>query len=326
MLFQPFPSIEGFHNVVKTTEVYPQVAAGPVPYRGKVKLHGTNAAVRISDGALHAQSRTQLIEVGNDNSGFAAWLATRAAWFTTLRVDPDTTVFGEWCGPGIMHGTAINRIPTKIFAVFAVMVGGGDEAVMITAPDEIERLLGERPADVHVLPWHGETFVVDYADRASLQRIADALNLAVAAVEPCDPWVKATFGLEGLGEGIVYVPDAGKRVARKRYSDLAFKAKGEKHKVVKTKQAVEVDPQVAATVDEFVTLFATEPRFEQGVAALGLGAFDMKRMGEYLKWVAEDVLKESADELEASGLEWAQVAKPLQTAARTWYLAKSRAV
>jgi hypothetical protein len=108
------------------------------------------------------------------------------------------------------------------------------------------------------------------------------------------------------------------------FSDFIFKTKGEKHKVVKEKALVHVDPEVAASISDFVTMFVTEPRLEQGES--NTGAVDMKNMGPFLKWFCGDVEKESGSELEASGLKWDQVAKDVQVAARDWYKAKAQEI
>lgn len=324
MEFLAFPSIESFHNIVKAVTAYPHLAITPIRYRGKIKLHGTNASVRVNDKKIRSQSRTQIITPDNDNAGFAKWVEIHRDFFINLT---NCTVFGEFCGPGIMKGTAINGIPNKVFAIFAIMIGDDTQsAVMVTEPAEIEQMLGDRPNDVYILPWQGEEFEVHYSDKNSLQNLVDQLNKVVEEIEPNDPWVKATFGIDGICEGVVYVPGAGKRITRKQYSDLAFKAKGEKHKVNqnKEKKAVVIDPTVAASVSEFVQLFATEARFEQGLSVVG--STEMKNMGSFLKWVAQDVLKESADELEASKLEWSQVEKSIQSAARSFFILKNKTI
>jgi hypothetical protein len=327
--FHGFPSIEGFHNVVKAVGAYPHLAPGPVKYRGKIKLHGTNAGVRIAEGDCAAQSRTQIVTVGNDNAGFAAWVLTKLEFFRTLASHyKDCTIFGEWCGPGIMKGTAINLIPAKVFAIFAITEGETpDSATMMTDPAKIDQTLsvaGDLPEGVHILPWYGDEFTIDLKDRDSLPPVVDKLNKVVAEVEPGDPWVKQVFGIDGTAEGVVYYPGAGEKITRKMFSDLAFKAKGEKHKAVKTKESVQIDPEVAKSVEEFVRLFATEARFEQGLAVVG--SADFKNVPLFLKWVGIDVHKESADELEASGLEWSQVEKSVQAAARNWFILKCKSI
>ena len=62
-------------------------------------------------------------------------------------------------------------------------------------------------------------------------------------------------------------------------------------------------------------------RLQQGLAAIG-GARDPRSTGKFLSWIAADVEKESLAEREAAGLTWAQVDKPVQVRARSWFLGK----
>ena len=335
MNFVSFPDIGSFFNVVKTVEAFPPAASngilsqGIVPYRGKIKLHGTNAGIRIKDKVVMPQSRTNFISVEKDNAGFARWLEDKKDFF--FKMPDNTTIFGEWCGSGIMKGTALNQLKCKIFVVFAIVLGDkipldgeADTREFIHSPEILEETLNGHPDDVFILPWHDEAFDVNFNNRNNLLQTADKLNAVVASVEPLDPWVKTVFGVEGTGEGLVYYPfpDALK-IKRYQFSNLAFKAKGEKHKVVKTKNSVQIDPEVASSIDEFVAMFVTEARLEQGLNATG-GKADVKNISVFLKWFAQDVLKESVAELEASELTWDQVVKSVQNLARNWYLAKTR--
>lgn len=339
LTFVSFPSIEGFHNVIRSSAKFLEVTEpaplqwpylgyngstprGQATYRGKIKLHGTNAAVRTNGEEVLPQSRTAELSIQSDNHGFARWTHANLDYWKSIGVGKELTIFGEWCGPGIMKSTAIQKIPHKIFAVFAVI--DGDK--FIIEPDEISKIMGDRPADVYVLPWQGEAFTVDYTNRDSLQPIADMLNGVVDSVEPTDPWVKSTFGIEGTGEGVVYYPAVGESPCSiEFFNNFSFKAKGEKHKVTKTKEAVQIDPEVAASIEEFVSMTVTEARLEQGLENVG-GLVDMKNVGPFLQWVCTDVKKETEDELEASDLTWDQVAKQVQAAARTWFITKFKQI
>lgn len=329
MEFVHFPDIEGFYNIVKFTKAYPEWVTRPINYRGKIKLHGTNAAVRIVNGEIGAQSRTQIISPESDNAGFARWVQTRELyWKSTVdRGLNNCTIYGEWCGPGIMKGTAINQISKKMFVIFAIdglktNIDGEELDLFITEPETIEKMLGDRPDDIHVLPWYGEAVKVDFKNEANLRKTAERLNAVVEEVEPCDPWVKQVFGIEGTAEGLVYYPDTA---YREIFRNFVFKAKGEKHRVVKVKEAVQVDPEVAASVNDFVTMFVTEARLEQGLAAIG-GSLETKNIGPFLKWMNQDVLKESSAELEASNLTWEQVQKSVNFAARNWFIQKNKEI
>ncbi len=297
-------SIELLHNVVRTLE-HLATLGEPLPalrYRAKVKLHGSNCAVQVTGEGLIAQSRTQLLVPGDDHMGFAAWVQAHPALFAGLA--PGDVIFGEWCGPGIQRGMAINQAPAKLFAVFAIQRGEH----YIVEPDQIRALVPE----LHVLPWEGAPIEIEFASRASLQQAADELNLRVTEVEREDPWVKRTFGIAGMGEGLVLYPEPFSPA-------LMFKAKGEKHRTAGTAKAVAIDPTVVASVTDFVALMVTPARLEQGLAAACDGERDPMRTAAFLAWITEDVRKESVAELEASKLAWPQVEKAVQAAARAWF-------
>jgi hypothetical protein len=332
-------SIEGFHNVRKLLKTYPDLHEGTIAYRAKVKLHGTNGGVAIyPDGRVEAQSRTSVLSPKEDNSNFCKQcvLANEDFW-SKFADDHTITIYGEWCGPGIEKGTAINKTEEKLFAIFAIQLGdsitdefGYDHATTVIEPLIISRILsagGELPSNVRVLPWYGDGIIVDFADTESMQSAVDIMNGVVETVEAIDPWVKETFGIEGMGEGVVYYPISfsnGGNIDRHQMSTFSFKAKGEKHKNTKTKKAVQIDPEVAASIDDFVTMVVTPARLDQGARAVAGGEldFDQRYIGPFLKWMGQDVKKETSAELEASDLKWDQVVKPVGTAARTWYLEK----
>jgi len=320
-----WPSIELFHNVVRTLAHLHELGR-PFPsveYRAKVKLHGSNCAVQITERGVFAQSRTSLLAPGADYKGFAAWVQAHEAYFSGLR--PGAILFGEWCGPGVEKGMAISQAPTKIFAIFAALIAGR----VIYEPAELRVLVPEAgaPGELFVLPWEGAETAIDFGSRAQLEVVAAVLEQRVIEVEHEDPWVKRALGVSGIGEGLVFYPvrvDGGPpSVEPQNLAELMFKAKGEKHRTAGAKVAVSVDPAVAASADEFVSMMVTEARLQQGLSAVG--ARSPKNTGAFLVWIVADVQKESVAELEASGLTWAQVEKGVQAKARAWFLSSSGA-
>lgn len=330
MPFMKWPSIEGTHNIIKSLRLANSRAGIPLPtvtYRGKIKLHGTNAGVRHEGGRIQAQSRKQDITPSRDNAGFAAWVAQESGWFAAafdiLKAatgSDDICIFGEWCGRSIMKGASITQIDRRVFAIFGIQCGD----TLYYHPDIIGEWLTAMPDDIYILPWATEPITLDYSDRADLKEKVDQINAKVEEVEACDPWVKATFGVEGTGEGLVYYPlGYGKR---DEVSDLMFKAKGVKHRVKASKKAATVDPEVLGNIRQFVDYFLPEPRLEQGVAEACGGTIDPKQTGNFLRWIQGDVKKESVVELDESGLTWKQVSKPLMTRAREWYMGKCKEI
>ncbi|HEY0994173.1 MAG TPA: RNA ligase family protein [Kofleriaceae bacterium] len=323
-------SIELLHNVIRTLGHLNELGR-PLPvveYRAKVKLHGSNCAVQVTDHGVAAQSRTSLLTPEADYKGFAAWVHRHQAYFETLT--RDIVVFGEWCGPGVEKGMAISAAKTKLFAVFAVQIAGR----IAYEPDEVRALVPQAgaPAELHVLPWVGEPIRIDYSSRPALDAVAAALNERVDEVEREDPWARRVLGISGVGEGLVFYPlrvdGAPPDADPVALAQLMFKAKGEKHRTAGTRTAVAVDAAGVASVDEFIALMVTEARLAQGLAAVGQGAGqgagdrprDPKLTGKFLEWIVADVRKESVAELEASGLQFAQVEKAVRARARTWYL------
>lgn len=327
----PWTDIEALYNIKKFVQAYPENLQGnpAVTYKGKVKLHGTNAGIQVyGDGKVIAQSRTTELHPWNDNYGFATWVNTNLdKWSalvkgTTLKL----VVFGEWCGPGIQSGVSVSNLNKKIFAVFAIKISDDADGSSSFAidPGAIESIVQGIP-DTYTLPWYDEV-VIDYSKSDEELKLAvDKINESVNAVEENDPWVDATFGVKGTGEGLVYYPVSKEHEGWDNFKNLVFKAKGEKHRVVKAATPTQLNAEVASSIDEFVTMFVTEPRLEQGVSAVSAdGTVDNKLIGKFLAWFVADVQKESADELEASKLDWKQVQKPVSDKARGWYLAKIR--
>lgn len=326
MTFVPWTEIESFHNVRKYTQAHPEILNGnsKVSYLPKVKLHGTNAGVRIyTDGTVIAQSRSTDLSVGNDNAGFAKWVeSNKDKWAAAIPSAGDVVIFGEWVGPGVQKGVAVSEIPKKSFVVFAARPVK-DFDILISQPEALANLVAGIP-DTYVLPWYTQApMVIDWnADAKHLTLQTLEINEWVEAVEKNDPWVEATFGIKGTGEGLVFYPVSKEHFNLKGFNDLCFKAKGEKHKNIKTAAPAQVNPEVAASVDQFVDLVLTEARLEQGAA----GSYEMKNIGKFLAWISGDVQKETQDELQASNLTWEQVSKAITNKARSWYLSKSKAL
>eukprot|EP00026_Physarum_polycephalum_P012241 Phypoly_transcript_12529.p1 GENE.Phypoly_transcript_12529~~Phypoly_transcript_12529.p1 ORF type:complete len:363 (+),score=73.65 Phypoly_transcript_12529:22-1089(+) len=343
--FIHWPEIVGLH-VVRKNLARPgaTVPPGVLTYKGKIKLHGNNGGINItgSEGCytVQAQSRNQFLTPTKDLDGFAKWTeankdafiharkALKAAFPTTEK----TVVFGEWCGEGIQKKVSLCRIGRKIFAVFSLMVDQG----LISEPSVIAKFFPPQlPENMHIIPWMtseecGEAIGLDFNKVDHLEAEVVKINSLIGRIDNSDPWVLETFKVDGPGEGVVWYPvslqtEIGEIpiMQSEHFSELAFKAKGEKHAVVKQDKPAQIQPQIAAGVPEFVAMFVTEGRGEQGLSKVCENGEKPSKAhtAKFIQWMVDDVKKESGTELEASGLTWKQVEKEVSNAARKWFLA-----
>lgn len=337
MPFHAWPEITAFHNIRKFTHAYPELLNDNpvVNYKAKVKLHGTNAAVQCVNGEVLAQSRTNLITPESDNMGFARWVKSNEEKWSEVGKIVTTfdgkicyanfIFYGEWFGPGVQKGVACGEIAKKSFAVFAASVldqnGNLVEGSFITNPIGLADYVKDIP-DTYVLPWYEHSIEVDWSKSSEeLTAKTEEINTWVEEIEKNDPWIEKTFGIKGTGEGLVFYPTS--HPGFKNFSNLCFKAKGEKHKNIATAKPAQVSAEAAASIDAFVTLVLTPARLEQGTKAVGI---DMKLTGKFVSWCLADIEKETKDELEASNLTFKEVQKALSDKARAWYLAQAKAL
>lgn len=356
----PWTEISLFHNLLISLKKYGQELGVNISnqfvYKAKVKIHGTNACVVIdSEGSVTAQSRESIITPEKDNAGFARWVSAKPEFKKFAIRNQTVAIFGEWAGPSVQKGMAVSKIPNKIFAVFGIVLLDSQGEVhnhFIFDPTDISDFIRKAGniENVYVIPWYKDkdssedySIKVKFDDESSiLQNLVQDINEHVLAVEQRDPFIFDTFKVEGLGEGLVFYPITHARqdgsvpegyyylAGDKGYStftSLVFKAKGEKHQTVAHSKPAQVDPNIAASANEFAKMVLSPARLEQGVqTTAGSLIFEMKSVASFLKWIQTDVEKECSNELEASGLDKNLAMKACQTYARIWFIEQSKKV
>lgn len=287
--------------------------SGKVTFTGTVKLHGTNAGVRFTRDDVIPMSRNSDL-VGTDNAGFAAFVESNIDFSDLeyavrehfeIAYDETIKVFGEWAGPGIQKGVGINLIPEKQFFVFAVCLG--EDRWFDIKDLDLKKL--KRIHNLH--DFLTFELVVDIDNPGA---VVNKLKEFTEEVEKLCPVTMELFGYPDvdechfLGEGIVWsnISD-GRR--------LLFKTKGQRHSASKVKTVASVDPEKLANVSAFVDYAVTENRVRQGMGVVQ--ATDKSQTGDVLRWVANDIIEEESDSLEASGLVWKDVAREASHKARS---------
>jgi len=174
-------------------------------------------------------------------------------------------VFGEWCGGDIQKNVALSQLE-PMFVIFEVLIihagiprwfGAANRHEMVEHLPFDRYHFGrqwDELAQVRVFPitifpvW---TMEIDFslpttAAAQKLQEITDQ-------VEKCCP-VGKQFGVEGVGEGVVWRGEA-------KTSTVRFKVKGEKHAVTKNPKDHDIDSVAdIKSKQEFVDRTVTEAR------------------------------------------------------------------
>ena len=338
MKFIKYPSIEQFRHVIREVHqrnsykgtdengepIYEQGVKPPiVTAKGTVKLHGTNAGVSYHNGSIEVFSRKNVINVQKDNAGFAFFVEKNKDWFEeifpkiieTIGVSKDTQVviYGEWAGQGIQAKVAISEVP-KSFYIFGLRAG-----------DTWYNIDGLRAKDRNIYNIEDyQTFSVEI----DFERPDIAQNkfyeLTVQVEEEC-PVAKQEHGISGLGEGIVfsfYFKD----------KFFQFKCKGDKHaKGSKPKTIKEVDVERENEKHELIGKLTPNWRLAQGLEEMfgtGWTAMDLDRrkMGDYIRWVVNDIHKEDLDLIVESGFEPKELNALIGSKARDYFFELERSV
>jgi len=347
-----FPSIDQYRNVIRHVQTHARFvgkdengdaiydASRPLPklkFRGTVKLHGTNAGIvyDVATDTLSFQSRERELSLISDNAGFMLTMlkfkTELLEYFRELisdeRLDPSRSdnpkkivIFGEWCGRGIQKGVAISEVD-RMFVVFAHkevyadgytywqdLFGAGEDVSLSQEADKVIRWIGEFPT---------YEIEIDFAFPEIAQNKMIEITEAVEAECP----VGKAFGISGVGEGVVWT------CITPGWNDSGtwFKVKGELHSASKVKTLASVDVEAVESLRAFVEATVTEARLEQGLDNLvreQLLPFEMKSLGDFIRWVYNDVLKEEQDTLVASGIDPKKLGGAIANIARPWYIRK----
>jgi len=329
-----FPKIGQYRQVIKEVKlrnsyigkddngdpIYDNTITAPIiRFKGTVKLHGTNAGIgHTMEGGLWVQSRSNIITPENDNFGFARYVQDNKNVFQELidhvrYVNPQITlndavyIFGEWAGGSIQKGVAISQIE-KTFFIFDVKIVPEDGS-------EAYHLPSDYLSDVEYRIHNIEDFLcyeleIDFNRPDLIQNKLSEITMAVENLCP----VGNAFNFEGTGEGVVWV-------AQVNGHDYRFKVKGEKHSVSKVKTLAKVDTEKVNSIHEFVDYAVTENRFKQGMGIIFPDSdIDIKKMGDIIRWVVNDVKDEESDVLEDNDLTAKDVNKYISAKVRELFL------
>jgi hypothetical protein len=314
-----------------------EVALGPIPIVGTVKLHGTHADILIySDDRIDFQSRNvaKLVNL-NDNQGFVAAMAVRtsailrlrdgfiARWTTlnpgvsldlSLDLSLPVLIAGEWVGSKIQKGVAISQLSRR-FAIISANINGSwvadSQYADIEDPDN----------NMYNISRGGIFHSVLYPDE--IQRTISELEVFADNIAARCPFA-ASFDVHGEGEGLVW------KLAPPQYnsnSTLWFKTKGGRFKPTfasaprKLAAGAQEMRDAAAIV---AGIWCTELRLEQGWSYLEETgcAQNMKSLSTFLKWVQQDIAIEERGYILEHGIDEGMLRIEIAKIAKIWYIGR----
>lgn len=355
-----FPSIGEFRKVIKAVTdgcKFHNLARRPVlDFVGTTKLHGTNAAVVLHRGGeVYAQSRYNVLSEELDNFGFNEFVqSTKREWQRLMEdllalpeySNADTIVlYGEWAGGNIHPDIAIAGLP-YMFALFKlktqvagmVKVDGKEVPGFVSTYHRVTDLKELVRTRIHTsenkyfantvfatTQFASWAVTIDFNSPKEVQNILADLTNAVEMKCPAGLF----FGREGVGEGIVYHIDGDTSGIPFRTDNLMFKVKGQKHSDTNVKTLARVDLEKVKGAREFAEMVATEHRFEKGIDYIKQTHGDPANavivkadIGEFIRWVIRDSIKEQGDTMVANALVEKDVMSSIAIMAKTWFLSK----
>ena len=344
-----FPEISQFRNVIRNVkqrasyngkddrgEPMYRDTTGKLPvlkFRGTTKIHGTNAGIvfNVLEQNFEFQSRERVLSLTQDNAGFMLYMSSKIETLTNLvnkiadkyietkiflGVPTHIVIYGEWAGQGIMKGVAVSELP-KMFVIFGakfIFENGDEHWIDLTLIQDIEY-----PEDriFNILRFGFFEIDIDF-NRPELAQ-NDLIKLTEAVENECS--VGKHFGVSGVGEGIVWncITEGW------RSSDYLFKVKGSKHSISKVKTLTSVDIDVVNSLNEFCDNVVSENRLEWALNNLvseKLLPFEMSSMGDFIRLVYQDVIKEHSDEIVENQIDPKKVGSLVANKARSWYIQK----
>lgn len=311
-----FPSLVQYRNIISTVKtnhdyqgkdengnpIYAQNSVYPtLKFQGTVKAHGTNAGIVKYKDRIEFQSRERVLSPLSDNMGFATRYTgvNLDSLFNRFEFNDYVAIYGEWCGSNIQKGVALSLLPDKRFVIFAVDVDGVWQELPKDLKDESLNIF-------NVLQF--ETFEIDIDFNAPEKSQNKLTELTLQVEEECP--AGRFFGVSGIGEGIVWEAVDNR--------SLRFKVKGEKHSVSKVKTLASVDPEKIENVEKFVEYAVTENRLKQGLE--NVQTTDIKELGNFIKWISGDIVKEELDVLQANNLTYKDVSSKVAQKAKEFFL------
>lgn len=299
-----------------------------ITFKGTVKLHGTNAAVCYNnhDGIWY-QSRENVITPEKDNAGFAMFASAKESVFTSIinaiandnGVDLNEytiSLYGEWAGGNIQKKVGIANIPKSFFIFGAKVSKPDDEDFVAFWIENIAKYSSVEDRIYNINDFKTYDVTVDFnVPQASVNRIIEITQ----EIEKCCP-VAQSFGFDGIGEGVVFTAFVdGTR--------FCMKSKGEEHAVggkVKTVKPVDNEKvaKIIEVAEKVTPVWRLDQMLTQACDLQNGGHIERRKMGDYIKLVIQDIVKEDSDIIVEAGLDMKEINSKVSDIAKRYFFTR----
>ena len=307
-----FPSIEQFKSIVHTINhratyvgkdekgnpIYNPTLPKPIlKFVGFIKLHGTNFGINFNNvSGMWCQSRERIITSISDNAESAFFAESNKEVFLqeiykfsklhNIDLDNNTlSIYFEWVGKGIQKGVAIAEIEKATFVIGAKVTPFEESLPSYWLDSSTFKNIEHRIFNIEDFP----KFEIEIDFNNPNLSVNKILEQTLEVERECP--VGKAFGISSIGEGIVYnyFTEDGQRIM--------FKSKGELHsKSSKVVTLKEVDNEkinkTIQVANQVCPNWRLEQMLEQTFDLMNGGTLDVKKTGEYIKNVIQDILKE----------------------------------
>lgn len=345
-----YPETVQFRDVVTHVNRHMGYSFGDQPkqlpnlrFIGTVKLHGTNAAIVYQQSIGHwCQSRNRVLSIFNDNADFAKHMDSLAENFFTDHVlshcsairqyyEQGSTIliFGEWCGDKIQGdaNVAITGLP-KMFVIFKIKIISRKKVSNRSGVSAQEKYKDSPngfwldPKEWTNIKWPSRSIynIYDFPsydieiDFNAPHLSQNTLTTMTEAIEQQCP-VGAHFGQIGCGEGIVWTE------WQQTHGCLTFKVKGREHMIINSKTLVPIHTPKLNSVQEFVEYSCTKNRMQQAYNCIQeeMPSIQAKDFSTFVRWLAEDIIKEEKDTMDAVHIDAKDVTRVITSTAQAWF-------
>lgn len=354
-----YPSIDQYRTVVKNIKhhaaylgkdesgepIFDFLKPSPIlTFSISEKIHGSNMAVCYSlPTGLWVQSRNNIITLESDNAGCAfeveknkeEWLQIIEELAEENNIDLEhniISVYAEWCGGNIQKNSAVSGLDKRaiIFQFFkcSSLIHSEDDnkssywlETCITGteddPNSNEKTwISDNDENIYnIMDFPNYSQEIDFNKPEIAQ---NKLITLMENIEEASPVGKAFGKEDNIGEGIVCS-------CLHEGALYQFKVKGDKHSNSKVKTPKVVDLEALEALDRFVESITHNWRFEQGlVEVFGSdyqNTIDRKKIGLFMKWIAQDTIKEEMDLIKESGFELKPVMSRVNQKAKEYFFA-----